>query len=273
MRATPWLFLFLLPGCSGDNALPEPEAARSVPVSAIRITSSPASTVLVNGSQLWVAASAYDAKGTLLPEQPEVTWESRDPAVVTVRTPDGPSQGNPATITAVGSGHTVVTATVDGVVGELAVAVLPPLPPGESSLSIVDFRWIEYAYPGTDAWYYTPLVRVEEHGGTGVDILGLEVISRLSFCASIRLRAGESTDLVKELYGDWEFSLGPSGARADPSEEVTVVVEYRTGNGTRRSVSAKSRVIAGGLPTTYSGGVGRWSVCAMWTAGQSGAPR
>jgi adhesin/invasin len=66
------------------------------------------------GAQLHVTAVTRDANGNLV-ESPTITWASSDPAVLTV-------DGN-GLVTAVGNGPSLVTATADGVQGEIAILV------------------------------------------------------------------------------------------------------------------------------------------------------
>jgi glucose/arabinose dehydrogenase len=102
--------LILAMGIAGCN---EPETVASVRVTA------PESTVEV-GEVLQLTVTAHDADGGVLEGRP-VEWGSTDPEVATV-SPTGLVSG-------VGQGTAEVQATVEGVVGSIALVVVPPPPP------------------------------------------------------------------------------------------------------------------------------------------------
>lgn len=102
-------------------------AALSVTVTAIpvsRIVLSADSLALAPGDTRSVTAETRSATGALLSGRP-IVWSSSAPAIASV---------SGGTITAIGAGAALITATSEGVVGTVRVNVaLPPVPPQTSS--------------------------------------------------------------------------------------------------------------------------------------------
>jgi Bacterial Ig-like domain len=136
--------------------------------------------------------------------------------------------------------------------------------PSPAVLAITSFTMLEFKYPRDDRWYYAPQIVVAESGAKG----GAE-IRRLDFsipglgnippmCSTgIWIPPGGSESLVGEAYGDWEFTIFGS-KRAEPGE-AAVMVTYLDMTGRRVTLTARGPVVAGSLPTTYTGGRGSMS--------------
>jgi len=65
--------------------------------------------------------------------------------------------------------------------------------------------------------------------------------------------AGQSADLFREIYGDFELTFDRPGARATPGA-ASAVVYVRDGGGNVGKVTASGPVVPGGLPESYTGG-------------------
>jgi uncharacterized protein YjdB len=107
--------------------------------SVVSVTTSPAAVSLVVGAQAPLLAFIKNARGDTI--QKTVTWTSTDPTKATV--------SNVGVITALAAGTTIIKATVDGVVGQTAVAV------SEASVSTVTVSSVSNLFPGQTA---TPTV-------------------------------------------------------------------------------------------------------------------
>ena len=134
----------------------------------------------------------------------------------------------------------------------------PPLPPG--TLAIESFSLVEFRYSWESEWSYAPLVRVTCPVGTGgvaitrveLAIPGLPALGPL--CAGgLRVEGGQGVDLFGEVYGDYQVTFDAAGARAADGE-ATATITFEDGTGLTGTVVARSAVVPGGLPTTYSGG-------------------
>ncbi len=232
----------------------------------------PGDRTLVIGASLKIAAWVVGQDGRALPTQPDVAWNSSLAAIATVRpVPYGGNNGHNAAVTAVAGGVTTITATAGGATATLEVTVFLPPPPGPSGLAVVTFTMLEFQYPENPGlWVYAPQLRVTESAGGTVDVLGLAVTvpgfgTPPPFCGSIRLGPFESRDLNVELYGDYQISVdaGTSGRRVTAGELATAVIRYRKADGEVVDLTVTGPIVAGTLPTTYTGGYGIWGSCAI----------
>jgi hypothetical protein len=227
---------------------------------AVELSAFPDSTFVV-GATFSVDASVVDDSGTFL-ANPPLAWSTSDSAVVSLRV----LSGGGVEVTARSAGTATIAAALEGgPSGSVELTVLPPLV-GGSELIVLDFHVIEYQYPGDPRWEYAPMLQVQVvNGGYGVDVLRLDVaIPGLDpapgFCGSIRLTDLQPHQLNYEVYGDWMISEDESGHRATAGQSATAVISYVTDDGAQ-SLTVTGPVVAGALPTTYSGSRGLWGSC------------
>lgn len=97
-----------------------------VPVATVTVT--PTGVRLLPGGTQQFTATARAADGTVITGRP-VTWTSGSAAILTVN-----GQG---LATAVAQGQTTVSATVDGVTGQVSVTVDPPPPPQAATVRVI----------------------------------------------------------------------------------------------------------------------------------------
>ncbi len=138
----------------GAAACNEPETVASVTVTA------PESTVEV-GEVLQLTATARDEAGVVLEGRP-VQWATTSPDVATV--------SSVGLVTAIGEGEAEVQATVDGVVGAVALIVVPPPPPPPPSP--VAIATVTIAAPATSVVVGSTLqltATALDHAGTVLD--------------------------------------------------------------------------------------------------------
>ena len=135
-------------------------------------------------------------------------------------------------------------------------------------MRIESFAVGEYQYANSAAWFYVPLVRLAASDGAGVAKLtrfDLSIPGMGAFggtCGVRSLAAGESADLITELYGSWQVEYGGTpGERAIMGGTASLTVTVVDGRGEQQRLSASGLVVPGAQPATYSGGVGTWSFC------------
>src|SRR5262245_30399908 len=104
------LCLAALSGCGGGSV----DAGDVLVVAQVDIT--PPDLSLVTGTTRQLQATPKTSSGITVPNRP-VTWSSDDPGIASV--------SNSGLVTAVGNGSTHIKATVDGVHGDITVAVTP----------------------------------------------------------------------------------------------------------------------------------------------------
>ncbi len=229
------------------------------------LVTDPGSRTLVIGAILTVSATLNDSKGRPIPDPVTITWASSNPNVATIQDFQ-PGNGRVGMVTAVSPGTATISGTTGALVAAIQVSVLPPAQ-GSGSIQVLEARIVEYQYPGfPNWWFYAPLLRVEAREGAA-DVVGLQLEFpdrgwAPSFCGSIRILPFQPVDLNRELYGDYQISVdaGP-GYRAPAGVPFRGRLSYRRGDGEVTSVQLELPVASGGLPTTYTGGVGLWRSC------------
>lgn len=142
------------------------------------------------------------------------------------------------------------------------------------SLAVLAFEVIEYKYrgggDGAEQWYYAPQIRVVETSGLGsVRVITLEVsIPELGGAPStvrflgVRVRPGQSRELIGERFGEYEVAYFANGLRAARGT-ARALVTYVDQDGHSRAIRALGPVTPGAMPTTYTRGksaiVPHWS--------------
>ena len=134
------------------------------------------------------------------------------------------------------------------------------------SVVVESFFVVEYEYGGSPGWNYAPQVVVSSPaGGSGVyadlsnlSVPGVGTVSGPATCR--RVASGARVSLVDEVYGDYEFSMSNSGNRASGGE-ATIVLSAVDGLGTINRLTLRGPIVPGALPSTYSGGPSRDSLC------------
>ncbi|HEX2723610.1 MAG TPA: Ig-like domain-containing protein [Gemmatimonadaceae bacterium] len=211
--------------------------------------------ILVLGAVRHLSATASDSKGGRLYGR-RVTWTTSNDRIASVFIRD-----NEASVFALSAGTVTITATVEGVSASRTFTV-SARPEATGQLRIESFSVIEVGEQG--GWLYAPLVRITapatSAGGevTGLDLVIPELAVAIS-CDAVRgVRPGESIDLFREIYGDFEISFSAAGVRAATAGAL-VVVRVRE-NGVAAELMGSTSVRPGAYPSTYTGGY----VSAPW---------
>lgn len=174
----------------------------------------------------------------------------------------------PQLLCALVAGALVISAC--GVDGRQPYATLvgpSTVPSTSSSLILVDsFLVIEFAYPSAAGYQYAPQLRVHEAGnGSGAVLTGLDFdipgIGPAPPCRTLfGIGAGQTVDLFREIYGDYQYVISRQDARATGEDATaTITVTDRRGANTKLTVTGK--IVHGALPDTYTGGNPAW-VCS-----------
>ena len=175
--------------------------------------------------------------------------------VVLVATFAASACGTPAspTPTAVSSAGTVA--------GTIAATASSGLPGG---LRLEAASVIEFKYPGASLWSYAPQLRVAETTGVGgINVTGAQFTipgfdGRPWSCQTgKRVQPGQALDLLPEIYGDFPLTFDENGVRA--TGDVAVAISFVDDSGRAGTLTASVPIVPGGLPTTYTGGIGNWS--------------
>jgi hypothetical protein len=206
-----------------------------------------------------VAATVLDSRLNVVPDR-FMTWTSSDDAVVRV-VPNGNCAAVAQagcyrnTIYAVGAGRATVTATVDGISGSLNVRVLAVT--AEADGISVKFDVIEFG-PNL----YAPLIEVTETAGRNdIEVIGVLIAIPGAaggvlggwYCrGNALLPPLGSRALFREVYGDYQLTIS-GNPRTSNEAAATVHVQDRWGVIGAKRVTTVIR--AGGLPSTYTGGV------------------
>ncbi len=139
----------------------------------------------------------------------------------------------------------------------------PPSPlPGALRLEAASV--IEIQYPGSSHWFYAPQLWVTETTGVGdIRVISVQFTipgfhGRPWTCTTgQRVEAGQTRELLPELYGDYPLTFDETGVRA--TGDVTVVIGFVDDSGRAGTLTAGVPITPGALPTTYTGGNSRWS--------------
>lgn len=222
---------------------------------------------VVPGAQVELHAVTLDTAGIELPDWDHVTWESADTTVARVRQPYSPPSRF-AMLDAVAPGTTTVTARTGGLTSTMS-ATVTAVSGGSVAVTIQDFRMIEFQYSPEGRYHYAPQVRVAV-SGAAVHVLRMEFMmppestETMSVCAAAHWVApGTASELFREVYGDYSITFDFNGGARVNARTVALKLYYVAQDGVR-TVTATGPVVAGGLPTTYSGGIwdlSWWSTC------------
>jgi hypothetical protein len=200
------------------------------------------------GAQFSFAAYKVLSDSSRLPVS--AFWVSNDEQVLTVNALNGHAL-------AVGAGHAMVTASVDGLIAVATMAVAATTNLGPSDAIVVDsFSMIEYQYPSTpSAWSYAPQMRAHAVPGHTASVLtmkfaipGLGNIPAFGCDASLN---ATPRDLFGEVYGDWLLEIG--GTQRATGDSATVTITFAD-NGMTAIRVVSGPIIQGSTPTSYSGG-------------------
>jgi hypothetical protein len=253
---------------AGDKAAAlTTEPAHNAPPVAVRsVLLSPSAAMLVPGLHQGLVVTVLGADGRTLTDR-TIVWTTSDPGVAIVSpmmfTGAKPPRSPDAMLFAVRSGSATITATVDGVAARMSVSV--DAPSGSETGVVVDgFSVVEYEYASAPGkWNYAPLVRfrntMSQHAAEVIafsfSIPGFNSAPGfVSLCGtSLYLAPDQSADLFHEIYGDYQFEFGPSDQRAN-GDSATATFDIRDDNGKVAQLVVRGPVVAGGLPTTYTGG-------------------
>jgi hypothetical protein len=123
---------------------------------------------------------------------------------------------------------------------------------------------IEVQYPGrSNKWFYAPQIRVAEATNqgsivvTGADLTIPGMLPRPWRCPTDqRLGPGESRELFPEIYGDYPLTFDDGNRRF--AGDATIVLHFKDDSGGTNVTTVTAPIVAGDLPTTYSGGSGTW---------------
>lgn len=217
----------------------------------------------------FVVEARLAAQSTWWAAQAPVAWVSSDHSVATVQeaNTEGPSR---ALVTVHGEGAVSITATAEGVTGIHRLVVMPVEPGLSDRLGIESFSVVELAHhdasTGTRHWYYAPRLVVSDQGGSGAHVYGVRLdvpgVGQPS-CWSLRaVQAGGSTQLFREIYGDYELTVDRSGARAVPGNAVATVYFFDD-RGVAGKVLASGPIVSGQYPYSYTGG----TIAEPWHCG------
>ncbi len=136
--------------------------------------------------------------------------------------------------------------------------VIPPLPTG-GSVQVAAFRMIEFQYPSSGRWHYAPqltLVGPAEGLSDVITRITFEIpgLGRIPPCnAFLVLNSGQTMDLFTEIYGEYSFTIDQTGSRAT-SDIASAVLTLKDSRGTETTLAFSGKIVAGALPTTYTGG-------------------
>ncbi|MEO7521292.1 MAG: Ig-like domain-containing protein [Gemmatimonas sp.] len=259
----------LLAACSGDSdgttivspetpaAPPQSEATRaqllSLSLQIQRIDMYPFER------QMLLALTTYD-RTVPVPTPIQPTWTSSNPAVATVSSL-GHHSGE---VLAISPGTFTITATVEGKSASVTLAVVPTPGVEATILEVESFTMIEFQYPGaTGRWFYAPQLRVRIRGNAnGASITRLDfTIPGLGSAPScntyIRFSGGSTVELFPEIYGDYPYTLEQVGVRASGAD-ARATLTLTDSNGKDRTLVLTGKIVAGSLPTTYTGGNPAW---------------
>jgi hypothetical protein len=185
-----------------------------------------------------------------------VSWSSSDTSVAKVAELSSEPEG--VTVHVTKPGATTITASSEGRSTSMRLSVADA--PVSTALQVVAISMIEYQYPQLPGQrYYAPTLRVTAPAeSAGVSVVGayfdIPGIGHTNICKSRRpVAAGQTIDVFGDFYGDWEVSFDVWGARAT-SAEASGIIFLNDANGRLSHIQVSLPIVAGGFPTTYTGG-------------------
>lgn len=192
--------LALVPACGGGTTEPTPIQAASVIVSA-------AGTTTPIGGTLQLAVAVKDAKGLPLAGRP-ISWATLHPTVAAVSTG--------GLVTGITEGSATITATVDGVTGQLQVTIL-----GAPNLAIARV-WLTQGTQRTDG--SIPLVV----GGLPalVNVIGSAAPAFPKQLPTIRVRVYQGAAIQFEDLRPMTGSPGAMASDGAPIHQVLIPAEW-----------------------------------------------
>jgi hypothetical protein len=190
------------------------------------------------GGQLLVTAMLKGSDGHPLDSDAfQVSWSS-DPGITEIAPTPG-SHGRTAVVTGLAPGRTAILAAFGQLTASVMVDVRAPLPGGdEAELVTAALLPVYLGSVNHSPWGYAPILRIHA-GHSPVTIqkltltpLGLDSPRR--YCTSLQIPAGQTADLNREFWGDFEIMLWP------PQEiafQTPVTLTYQVGDGEPQTYS------------------------------------
>ena len=250
----------LLAACTDSPvaARPAPSSVDSSNNSVASITLSQLPPGMVGGMRHLLSATVKARSGADLPGR-LVAWKTNNPSVATVAVLGGGTVAE-GIVFANQDGVATITVSAGDFSASTTVNVISN-PPITNGLAIDAFSIIEFQYgSGPDYWHYAPKLRVRERTGAGyAQVIGVQLdipdVGPTALCSTNRVVvAGQSDEMFREIYGDFELSFYKSnGARATPGQ-ASATVFVRDEGGRFGRVTVTGPVVEGTLPTSYSGG-------------------
>ena len=142
-------------------------------------------------------------------------------------------------------------------------------PDSQPRIVVRSFEMIELeGAPGSGFWFYAPQVMVAESPGqAGLEMVGFELLdipgfpppSMAFYAHGLPVPPDRDVQLFPEAYGDYpmEFYLR-DGSRSNGGS-ATIRLTYVDAGGRFHSTTVQGPIVAGALPSTYTGGCGHWS--------------
>ena len=116
----------------------------------------------------------------------------------------------------------------------------------------------QYSNDPSGVWYYAPQIRVREttsRGGAQVTKLKFSTDVGSQCISGLGVSPGQTRDVFQEIYGDYQLSFFESNGEKWFLRQVTLTVTYIDDTGRTAVTSAVGPVVAGALPTSYTGGI------------------
>lgn len=264
-----WAAVVVIAGCGKDLSTPTDvtSTAAATDTEAVADTARITTSVKISGlPAIGVIGQEFLLQARLFPGDvppgTPVTWVSSDATVATLREDGSSSSSGWISMTIVGQGEATITVSTQGLADSRRLRAIPADPPLSDELAVDSFSVVELSYSDTAAadmhWHYAPLVVVSDRTGAGVHVYAVRIdipgIAR-PYCRSIRdVGAGQSRELFREVYGDYELTFDRPGSRATPGD-ATVTVYFFDGSGNAGKAVATGPVEAGPpFRDTYTGG-------------------
>jgi hypothetical protein len=209
------------------------------------------------GDQLAVTAVLKGSDGRRLDSDAfQVTWFS-DPGIAEIAPTPGP-HGRTAIVTGLAPGRTVIQAAFGQLIASVMVDVRAPLPGGDEA------ELVTAALLPVYLGQYAPILRI--HAGRSpitiqrLTLMPLGLESPHWYCTSLQIPAGQTADLNREFWGDFEIMLGPLN---EVASQTPVTLTYRVGDGEPQTYSFQL-ILSETVHPTESMRMGdfRWGECA-----------
>ena len=151
-----------------------------------------------------------------------------------------------------------------GTSGPLTIVAV--VPDTEQRIVVRSFEVLEIERSPTQ-WEYSPqLVVADSAGGTGLSIVGFEMLTLPGIASPFpRLWARDlsvpqmqDVPLIREWYGDWDVGFVAQDGHRSRGGTATARLTYRDATGHLYAATLEGPIVPGSPPSTYTGGCTRW---------------